>query len=82
MAALAPEPPAPSDEDPTSARDAAAWKQMVEALDKRGERFHKAFINRLTRARRERANPPPMIKKQNFCTAENVDSSAGSKLDE
>ena len=82
MAALAPEPPAPLAEDPTSAGDAAAWKQMVEALEKRGERFHKAFINRLARARRERANPPPMIKKQNFCNAERVDSSAGSKVDE
>ena len=82
MAALAPEPPAPSAEDSTSASDAAAWKQMLAALEKRGERVHKAFTNRLARARHERANPPPMIKKQNFCTAENVDSSAGSKLDE
>jgi hypothetical protein len=54
----------------------------VAALDKRGERFQKAFVNRLARARRERANPPPMIKKQNFCNAENVDSPSGSKLDE
>jgi hypothetical protein len=50
--------------------------------EKRGDRFQKAFANRLTRARRERANPPPMIKKRNFCNAENVDSSAGSRLDE
>jgi len=38
---------------------------MTEALEKRGERFHKAFVNRLARTRRERANPPPMMKKQN-----------------
>jgi hypothetical protein len=82
MVALAPEPPAPSAEDSTSARDAAAWKQMVEALEKRGERFHKAFSNRLARARRERANPPPMIKKQNFCNAEGVDSTVGSEFNE
>jgi hypothetical protein len=55
---------------------------MVAALDKRGERFHKAFINRLARARHERASPPPMIKKQNFCNAERVDGSAGSELDQ
>jgi hypothetical protein len=55
---------------------------MVAALEKRGDRFQKAFINRLARARRERANPPPMIKKQNFCNAEDVDSTSGSKVDE
>jgi len=82
LVALAPEPPPPSTEDSTSSSDAVAWKQMVAALEKRGERVHKAFVNRLARARRERANPPPMIKKQNFCSAERVDSSAGSKLDE
>ncbi|MGO9291142.1 MAG: hypothetical protein ACLQIJ_20605 [Polyangia bacterium] len=82
LAALAPEPSAPSTEDSASASDAVAWKQMVAALEKRGERVHKAFVNRLARARRERANPPPMIKKQNFCNAETAGSSAGSKLDE
>jgi hypothetical protein len=55
---------------------------MVVALEKRGERFQKAFTNRLARARRERANPPPMIKKQNFCNAERVDSTGGSQLDQ
>jgi hypothetical protein len=82
MAALVPEPSAPSAADSTSTSDAGAWKQMVAALDKRGERFHKAFINRLARARHERASPPPMIKKQNFCNAERVDGSAGSELDQ
>jgi hypothetical protein len=82
MAALVPEPPAPSTEDATAAKDAAAWKQMLAALEKRGERFHKAFVNRLVRARRERANPPPMIKKQNFCNAESVESRAGNELNE
>jgi hypothetical protein len=82
MAALVPEPPASSSADSTVARDVAAWKQMVAALEKRGDRFQKAFVGRLARARRERANPPPMIKKQNFCNAESVDGSAGSELNE
>jgi hypothetical protein len=82
MAALVPEPPASFSADSTVARDVAAWKQMVAALEKRGDRFQKAFVGRLARARRERANPPPMIKKQNFCNAERVDGSAGSELNE
>jgi hypothetical protein len=82
MAALVPEPAAPSTGDSAAASEAVVWKQMVAALEKRGDRFQKAFANRLARARRERANPPPMIKKQDFCNAENVDSSAGSRLDE
>jgi hypothetical protein len=82
MAALAPQPPAPSTGDSGATGATTAWKQMVAALEKRGERFQKAFVNRLVRARRERANPPPMIKKQNFCNAESVDSRAGNGLNE
>jgi hypothetical protein len=82
MAALVPEPSPPSPGDSAAASDAAAWKQMVAALEKRGDRFQKAFVSRLARARRERANPPPMIKKQSFCNAEDVDSTSGSKVDE
>jgi hypothetical protein len=80
LAALVPEPPMATTAAPSKA--ATAWKQMLTALDKRGERFRKAFTNRLNRARRERTNPPPMIKKQNFCTAANVNGSAGSELDQ
>jgi hypothetical protein len=50
----------------------AAWKQMVAGLEKRGERFSKAFASRRVSAKRERANPPVMVRRQNFCTAENV----------
>lgn len=80
MVALVPEPTAALAEDVTAAKDAAAWRQMTAALEKRGDRFHKAFSNRLARARHERANPPAMMKKQNFCTAQRVDGSAGSEL--
>ncbi|MGB8298467.1 MAG: hypothetical protein WCG85_23830 [Polyangia bacterium] len=82
MVALVPEPAAPPTGASVAASDAVAWKQMVVALEKRGERFQKAFVNRLARARRERANPPVMLKRQDFCNAESVDSAAGSKLDE
>jgi len=82
MAALVPEPIPAASGDSAAASGAVAWKQMVAALEKRGDRFQKAFVNRLARARRERANPPPMIKKQNFCNAEDVDSTSGSKVDE
>ena len=82
MAALVPEPIPAASGDSAAAGGAVAWKQMVAALEKRGDRFQKAFVNRLARARRERANPPPMIKKQNFCNAEDVDSTSGSKVDE
>ena len=82
MVALVPEPPSSLTPDTAVARDVAAWKQMVAALEKRGDRFHKAFVGRMARARRERANPPPMIKRQNFCNAESVDSSAGGVLNE
>jgi hypothetical protein len=83
MVALVPEPPAPSSgaQDATAAKDAAAWKQMLGLIDKRGERFHKAFANRLARARRERANPPPLIRKQNFCTAASGNDRAGSMVE-
>ncbi|HJX64397.1 MAG TPA: hypothetical protein VJ860_10665 [Polyangia bacterium] len=81
-AALVPEPSPASTGDSVAASATVAWKQMAAALEKRGERFQKAFVNRLARARRERANPPPMIKKQNFCNAENVDSTSASHLDE
>jgi hypothetical protein len=80
MVALVPEPTTSSTADFAAA--AAAWKQMTEALEKRGERFHKAFVNRLARTRRERANPPPMMKKQNFCSAGSVDGTAGSELNQ
>jgi hypothetical protein len=68
MAALVPEPTAPA-QGTAAAPTLTDWRQMLVSLDKRGDRFHKAYVNRLQRARRERTNPPPMIRRQNFCTA-------------
>ena len=46
-----------------------SWKDMLAALDKANEKWSKAFALRRSTVRRERINPPPMIKKVNFCGA-------------
>jgi len=73
LVALAPEPtpPQPGATDPASAhiaRTVTAWHNLLSTLDKH-ERAKKTFASRKQTARRERTNPPPMIKKINFCTA-------------
>jgi len=80
MAALVPEPSAPADAT-TVTPEITAWRQMLSAVDKRGDRFHKAYVIRLQRARKERANPPPMIRKQNFCAAADAVESTGTELE-
>ena len=45
-----------------------AWKKLMAALDKGGDKLPRTFNTRHAIAERERANPPPMIKKVNFCT--------------
>lgn len=65
LAGLVPEPVATAEAD-----DARAWHDMTMAIDKRGDRFHKAFASSRTSAARDRANPPVMLRRQNFCTAE------------
>jgi hypothetical protein len=63
LVALVPEP------DATDAKDLAKWKAMLAALDKGNDKVQRTFNVRRTSAARERANPPPMIKKVNFCNA-------------
>lgn len=63
LVALVPEP---------DAADAAAqpvWKAMLAALGHANEKVQRAYSSRRATAARERANPPPMIKKVNFCNA-------------
>ena len=75
LVALAPEPvpPAADDPDPAHVQEAnaslTAWKNLLAALDKAGERTSRLFNTRRAAVRRERANPPPMIKRVSFCTA-------------
>jgi hypothetical protein len=63
LIALVPEPAA------TDPKAQDAWKKMIAALPKAGERAQKMLATRRTASARERANPPPMIKRVNFCNA-------------
>jgi hypothetical protein len=60
--ALVPEPAAT---DPS----VTGWKQATGALARAGDRLQRVFVNRRAASARERANPPPMIRKVNFCNA-------------
>jgi hypothetical protein len=63
LVALVPEPEA------ADAAGQASWKAMLAALAHAPEKVRRAFDVRRASAARERANPPPMIKKVNFCNA-------------
>jgi hypothetical protein len=65
LVALVPEPGPRGD-----AKDGAGWKAMLAALAKGNEKAQRTFALRRTSAARERATPPPMIKKVNFCNAQ------------
>jgi hypothetical protein len=64
LVALVPE-PAPN----ADAKAQAAWKALPAALARANERYQRTFNNKRAAAARERSNPPPMIKKVNFCNA-------------
>jgi hypothetical protein len=64
LVALVPE---PTDKD--DAKDQTAWKAMLAALSRAPEKVQRTFSVRRASAARERVNPPPMIKKVNFCNA-------------
>jgi hypothetical protein len=63
LIALIPEPPV------TDAAATDAWKKTLAALPRAGERAQRTLANRRAASARERANPPPMVRKQNFCNA-------------
>jgi hypothetical protein len=63
LIALVPEPPT------TDAKAQDAWKKMTASLPRGGEHAEKTLATRKAASARERANPPPMIKKVNFCNA-------------
>jgi len=63
LIALVPEPAV------TDAKAQDAWKKLFAALAKAGDRAQKTLATRRAASARERANPPPMIKKVNFCNA-------------
>jgi hypothetical protein len=59
--------PVPLAGDPPASQD--AWKRMMDALNKAGDRVQRVFASRRAASARERANPPPMVRKVNFCYA-------------
>jgi hypothetical protein len=58
--------PAP---DASDAKDLETWKTMLAALTKANDKVQRTFNTRRASAARERTNPPPMIKKVDFCNA-------------
>ena len=53
--------------DPAEGPSLVAWKAMLAAVQKAGEHYDHAFAKRRLAVKRERANPPPMVKKASFC---------------
>jgi hypothetical protein len=74
LVALVPEPTA------TDVKDQQSWKAMLALMSKAGDKVQRTFNVRRASAARERANPPPMIKKVNFCNA--ASASTFPKLDQ
>ena len=63
LVSMVPEPAA------TEAAALDAWKKAVAALPRAGERAQRSLASQRAGAARERANPPPMVRKMNFCNA-------------
>ena len=58
--------PAP---DASDLKDLVTWKATLAAIAKAPEKVQRTFATRRVSAARERTNPPPMIKKVDFCNA-------------
>src|SRR6185369_6789343 len=52
--------------DPTEPKAQAAWSALMQKIAA-ADRYQRAFAARRASAKRERTNPPPMIKKVSFC---------------
>ncbi|MCU1283270.1 MAG: hypothetical protein JWM53_6816 [bacterium] len=55
------------DPTPAEADALAAWKKVMALVEKPGSRFGRIFHDRRATAVRERASPPPAMKKLSFC---------------
>jgi hypothetical protein len=74
LLALVPEPPA------ADAPATAAWKKLLAEMEHSPDHLTRIYNTRRVASARERANPPPMIRKVNFCGAGALpDPTAGSK---
>jgi hypothetical protein len=88
LVALAPEPQPPA----ATATDAerilrltasvTAWKGMLAAIERAGDKTARAFASRRAAVKRERADPPPLIKKVSFCTAAAADNHPPATLNQ
>jgi len=65
---LAPEPAA------DDAQATAAWQAMTAVIAKGGDKVARTFADRRATAAHQRLNPPPALKKANFCAAATDDS--------
>jgi hypothetical protein len=54
---------------PTEGTELEAWNAMLASLQKTSEHHDRLFAKRRTAAKRERADPPPMVKRFSFCGA-------------
>jgi hypothetical protein len=74
LIALVPEPPAT---DPAAT---ATWKKLIADLEHSADHLGRTYNARRAASAHERANPPPMIRKVNFCGAADLpDTNAGTK---
>jgi hypothetical protein len=55
--------------DPAQELARKAWKSLLSTIEKKDERLARTVSLRRATVKRERANPPPMIKKVDFCVA-------------
>ena len=55
--------------DPADGPSLPPWKSALAALQKAGDHFDHAFAKQRAAVKRERANPPVMVKKSSFCGA-------------
>jgi hypothetical protein len=63
--------------DPVEGPSLVAWKAMLASLQKASEHYDHAFTKRRLIVKKERTNPPPMVKKASFCNiAETTDETA------
>jgi hypothetical protein len=61
--------------DPTEGPSRAAWNALMAAMQKTPEHRDRAFGKQRMKVKRERADPPPMVKKYSFCgLAESADA--------
>ena len=65
--------------DPSEGSSLTAWKSMLEAMQKTSEHYDHSFAKHRLAVKRERANPPPMVKKASFCGVAETTASVGTE---